>query len=511
MSISEKLSREAREEPLDHEHGTSLEVTATTWSEQFQFLWECKRAAFACLACSSAAVLIGYDMTLIGSIIANVEFVKKFGKYDADTDSWTLPADEQLVWSVVQYVSAMCGAMGAGYMNDMIGRRAVFHILVACTMVGTMVELFSPDWKVWIVAKLLFGAAMGFMQGTIPAYISELAPSRVRGFLLSLFQFWIMFGAFIAACVLEGTFHVDGPWSWKGTIVSQFGLGILCLVLFIPLVPESPYYLASKGRLDAAKASLLTMRGSEANYIVDEDLATIVGLIEHERLGKDASPSYLECFQGPNLRRTFLACLPMVMQHFLGYPLCGNYLAYFLTMSGMNNGFTITVISMTVSMLAIICAFVLIEKVGRRLQYLVGTFAILPCLLCIGILGFVPSSTAVLRGVASLCIIWSFLWYLSVGAVGWTIVGEISSPRLRPKTTSLAATINSLINMGWSIAIPYLVNSEKANLGPKTGLVFFGPSVVLAGVAYFAMPETKGKTFEELDALFESRTPARKF
>lgn len=80
-------------------------------------------------------------MTLIGSIIANVEFVKKFGDYDAKTDTWSLPADEQLVWSVVQYVSAMCGAMGAGYMNDVIGRRAVFYILVALVPPNTFAGL----------------------------------------------------------------------------------------------------------------------------------------------------------------------------------------------------------------------------------------------------------------------------------------------------------------------------------------------------------------------------------
>lgn len=378
-------------------------------------------------------------------------------------------------------------------------------------MVGTIVELFSPNWKVWIVAKLLFGAAMGLMQSTIPAYVAEIAPSHIRGFLLALFQFWIQFGAFVAACVLEPTSKVHGYWGWRSSIISQLGLGVFCLAVFIPLVPESPYHLVSKGKTDAARASLLTLRGQEADYRVDEDLKAIIDGIEESSRGKEASPSYKECFQNSNLRRTFLACLPMIMQHFVGYPLCGNYLAYFLSLSGVDNSFLITVISLVCALVAILVAFVLIEYVGRRPQYLFGTFAILPLLLCIGILGFRPLTVPILRGVSALCIIWAFLWYMSVGAVGWTIVGEIATPRLRSMTTSLAALTNSLINMGWSIAIPYLVNTENANLGPKAALVFFGPATALAVLAYFVIPETKGKTFAQLDELFQRRTPARKF
>lgn len=99
----------------------------------------------------------------------------------------------------------------------------------------------------------------------------------------------------------------------------------------------------------------------------------------------------------------------------------------------------------------------------------------------------------------------------SLGAIGWTIVGEISSTRLRAKTGALATVTNAVCNMAWAIAIPYLINAEEANLGPKTGVVFLGPAIFLSIVAFFVIPETKGKTFAQLDALFQLRTPARKF
>ncbi|PYH91642.1 general substrate transporter [Aspergillus ellipticus CBS 707.79] len=487
--------------------------TRLSWWEQFQCLGRSRRSALAALACSSAAILIGYDLTLIGSIIANDEFVKTFGSHDTRSDTWSLPANRQLVWSVVQYISAISGAFSMGFLNDIFGRRMCFISIIFLTTAGTLAELFSPNWKVWIVAKLLLGSAMGFMQGVIPTYVSELSPVHIRGFMLSLFQFWIILGSFLASCVLEGTSKIDGPWSWKAAIVSQLGIGFICLTLFIPLVPESPYFLMSKSKLDATRSALLRLRGSEPEYDVDADMEIMQATIEHERQSADAdAPSYLDCFKGADRRRTLIACLPMVMQHFSGYPLCGNYLSYFLELSGLTDSFLITVISLLFSMFAVLLSFLLIEYVGRRPQLLSGLCGMIPCLLGISILGFVnPGTLANGHALAAVAIIWSIFYYLSVGAVGWTLVAEVSSPRLRAKTTSIAAMSNSLINMGFSIGIPYLINADEADLGPKAGLVFLVPCIIGTVLAFFVVPATKNKPFHELDRLFEAGTPARKF
>ncbi|KAL1604794.1 hypothetical protein SLS60_004334 [Paraconiothyrium brasiliense] len=486
--------------------GTTTTLPGTVelpWSGQYKALWACKRSVFASFACSSAAVLIGYDLYLIGSIIANPTFVEYFGVYDESIQAWALPADRQLVWSIVQYCSAMVGALVSRLLDDMFGKKLNFHCLIACvdilknhlTMAGTLVELLSPNWLVWIVAKILFGAAMGQMQGTIPSYIAELAPTHIRG-----------------SCVLKGTTSVSGNWSWKGAVVSQFAIGTICLALFIPLVLESPYYLVGRGKTDQARQVLQRLRGSERDYEVDRDVASIKATLDHERQARSEAVSYFECFQGTNLRRTLIACLPMAMQHFMGYPLAGNYQAYFLSLSGFEDSFLIGIVSMLIGMIAIIGAFTMIEKTGRRPQLIYGSIGLCSCLLIIGILDFInPSSKSSSTAVAVFCILWSVFYYASLGAVGWTIPGEVPSARLRSKTTSIAGFTNSLINMGWSIAVPYLVNKENANLGAKTGLVFFGPSVVLLVVAWVSVPETKGKSFAELDELFERKTSARKF
>lgn len=380
------------------------------------------------------------------------------------------------------------------------------------TLLGTVVALFSPDWKVWVAAKLFMGMAMGFMQGNTQTYVSEIAPFKIRGFALSLFQFWIILGQLLASCVLEATSHVDGVWSWKAPIISQIGPAIFCLAIFIPFTPESPYWLAAQGRLGDAKAALLKVRGRELNFDVDAEVRAIQATHDHEKRDKGRNSSYRECFQGSDLRRTLIGCLPLLMQLFIGYPLCGNYLTYFLSMSGVKDAFLITIIAVVCSMVASIISFILIERVGRRLQLIAGSFGMLPCLLVVGLLGFIGRGTIWNdRLVAVFCILWNVFYFISVGAVGWTILGEISSPRLRAKTVSLGAITSSVFNLGWSIAIPYLVNAEEANLGPKSALIFLGFGALLVPLAFFTVPETKNRTFDELDALFEARTPARKF
>ncbi|PYI03522.1 general substrate transporter [Aspergillus sclerotiicarbonarius CBS 121057] len=500
--IKRDMTKDVDLEPARIEvvEGTTTVTTSSSFRDQFRAVKLHKRA-----------VLAGYDLTLIGSIIANNEFVQQFGRYDDTSQTWSLPANYQLVWSIVQYVSATVSALCGGYLNDTFGRRVCFLITVLLAVCGTFVELFSTNWKVWIVAKIFMGSAMGSMQANTQTFVSEITPTSIRGLALSLFQFWVISGQLIASCVLEGTSHVSDSWSWKGAVVSQFGPSLFCIVMFFSFGVESPYFLVSKDRMEDARAALAQLRAGE-NIDLDEEVGHIHATLLHERRAQENAPSLLECFQGTNLRRTLLACLPVVMQILLGYPLCGNYLSYFLSLSGVSNSFLITVISVVCSLVAALFAFVLIERVGRRRQMLTGCCGMLVCLLIISILGFEGLGQVWnYQSLAAFCIIWAVFYYASVGAVGWAIVGEISSSRLRAKTTSLAALSSSLTNMVWSIAIPYLVNKENANLGAKSALIFLGFGFVLTGVCFLCLPETKGKSFARLDALFEARTPARKF
>ena len=110
---------------------------------------------------------------------------------------------------------------------------------------------------------------------------------------------------------------------------------------------------------------------------------------------------------------TYVHNTKLIRQHFCGYPLCGNYLAYFLTLSGLTNAFLLTMISLLLAIFAVLLSFSLIEHVGRRKQLLAGVFGMLPCLLAITILGWVGRGTlANGRALAAFSIMWSVFYYL---------------------------------------------------------------------------------------------------
>lgn len=100
------------------------------WSQQLGELKTSLRCTFACLGVATMAILVGYDMMLIGSIIANNEFVENFGVYHEALGEWSLPADRQLAWTICQYLSAILGAVLVGLMSDRLGRRIAVYSTV---------------------------------------------------------------------------------------------------------------------------------------------------------------------------------------------------------------------------------------------------------------------------------------------------------------------------------------------------------------------------------------------
>jgi SP family general alpha glucoside:H+ symporter-like MFS transporter len=88
---------------------------------------------------------------------------------------------------------------------------------------------------------------------------------------------------------------------------------------------------------------------------------------------------------------------------------------------------------------------------------------------------------------------------------------EVSSLRLRAKSLAIGTAFNYLYAMFWSIVLPYLFNNDQANLGGKVGFVFAGTGVLFWAIVWWDAPETRGRTFEEIDEMFEMKVPARKF
>jgi hypothetical protein len=133
-------------------------------------------------------------------------------------------------------------------------------------------------------------------------------------------------------------------------------------------------------------------------------------------------------------------------------------------------------------------------------------------MLVIGILDCIPGRpSGVIWAESSLMIVWNFAYDLTVGPICFVIISEASATRVRSRTIAVATASQGILGIAMTVAIPYMINADQANMQGKLGF-FFGGLAALCGVwAYLRMPETMGRTYEELDLLFDRRVPARKF
>jgi len=155
--------------------------------------------------------------------------------------------------------------------------------------------------------------------------------------------------------------------------------------------------------------------------------------------------------------------------------------------------------------------FAFMPYFGRRTIYLWGMSTMCAILMIIGILNIKTHTTSIAYGQASLTLVWTFVFQLSVGQLGWAIPAEIGSTRLRQKTICLARNAYYLIGVIANVLQPYFMNPTEWNLKGYTGFIWGGTTFLTLTWAFFRLPETKGRTFNEIDVLFARKLSARKF
>lgn len=132
-------------------------------------------------------------------------------------------------------------------------------------------------------------------------------------------------------------------------------------------------------------------------------------------------------------------------------------------------------------------------------------------LFVIGFLDIGRGKSGAVWAQASLMDIWTFTYQMTVGPICFVIISEISSTRLRGRTIAIATAVQALASIVFTVAMPYMLNSDEANWRGKAGFLFGGISLVCYLWCWFRIPESRGRTFEELDILFEREVPAREF
>lgn len=323
-------------------------------------------------------------------------------------------------------------------------------------------------------------------------------------------------GQLISAGVLKGFSTRQDPWGYR----IPFALQWVWPVFLIPAIyfaPESPWYLVRQNRLDEAEHSLRRLQGKKATHIdPKQTLSTIVytnNLEEQLSVGT----SYWDCFKGFELRRTEIACMCFAGQILSGISFAYNS-SYFFEAVGLG---TSTTYSLTLggTGLALLATFgnwfALMPYFGRRTIYVVGMGAMSLVLYIVGILNVWTHKNSVAMSQAVLTLVWTVIFQLSAGQLGWALPAEMGSTRLRQKTICLARNASSLCGVVGGTLHQYMMNSNKSqggwNLRGYAGFVWGSTAFLMTVWSYFRLPETWNRSFHDLDVLFAKKVSARKF
>lgn len=193
-----------------------------------------------------------------------------------------------------------------------------------------MLEVIAKDWRTWLGSKIVIGFATGLMQSTVTTVVTELAPRELRGIALSWFNLSMNIGGLLATIIPWKTNQVYGgdimdERSFRVPLYCALASPTISLILQIFLLPESPWYYMLKGRREDARKSLLFVNGKSPNFDVDQALLELEYTLqkEQELAEKAADKTYLDCFKGTDLRRTFCAVFPALTQNLTGQNLAG--------------------------------------------------------------------------------------------------------------------------------------------------------------------------------------------
>ncbi|KAH9207790.1 putative transporter [Leptodontidium sp. 2 PMI_412] len=465
---------------------------------------------------SSTVVMEGFDLALMGSFYALSQFNKKYGEQGAD-GQYFLAAP----WKAGLTVGALAGEIGglfiSGTVSEKYGYRKTMVGALIFMIGGIFVPFFAPNVQTLLAGQILCGIPWGIFQTLPTTYASEVVPQVLRPYLCTYINLcWIM-GQMIAAGVVRALLKRADEWAYRIPFALQWiwPLPVLVGVLFMP---ESPWWLVRKGRIEDARGSLLRLTTrDDPTFDVDASISLINDTNEHEKAISEGT-SYADCFKGIDLRRTEITCVTWLIQAMCGSVFMG-YATLFYKEAGLTEewAFNFTLIQYALGVVGTFISWFLMSCCGRRTLYLYGSITLFFLLLIIGLVALAPKyNNPAQWAVATILLLFTFIYGCTLGPVCFALVAELSSTRLKAKSIVLARNSYNIGSIIANTITSYQLTERSATStgwgwGAKSALFWTGACGLCVVWIYFRLPEPKNRSYVQLDTLFERRISARKF
>ncbi|THY37340.1 general substrate transporter [Aureobasidium pullulans] len=472
----------------------------------WQSLRQNKLLALIAMAAAFSASLEGYQINLNGGLVSNKGFIRQM----ASPGTKIIKGKYVSAWGGIQSAGQTIGQILLQYVTDGFGRKIALYVIWVVLVVSVLIECFATHWYHWLVAKLFAGMGVGMLQSTLPLYLAEISPTQLKGLFINAYTFWFVLGQLFASVALN-RLHISAPYDFRTPIYSQWAMIGVSAIIFV-FLPETPWYLVSKGKLDQAKKVLTKMHGRKQGYDSQEQVDLMMSTIASERAAAEQNSELgpWAVFQGKNLLRFIIAAWPKITQQLVGLTVFNTYATYFFQKAGNKDPFLVTLILSCVQLISMIMTAVSTDKLGRR-PLTVYPYAItVLSLLSLGIVGCFDYSKPAL---SSLLIFFACLATFSTtgaSAIGYAYAAEIPQQRLRARTTAFALAFSNMVAIMFSFTTPLMINGD-AQWGVKTGFFFAGTGAVAVVICWFILPEVACRTPAEIDEMFEKKINLRKF
>lgn len=397
---------------------------------------------------------------------------------------------------------ALIGSILAFNVADFLGRRRELILSSLMYLVGAIITALAPNFAVLVIGRTISGIGIGLAMHAAPMYIAETSPSKIRGQLISLKEFFIVLGMVVGYSIGSLLVEVVAGWRYiyaaNTPIALVMGVGMWWL-------PSSPRWLLlcaiqGKGNMQELKESAISclyrLRGAVIGDKASEEVDEI--LDELSFLGESETATIGEIFQGKCLKALIIGAGLVLFQQITGQPSVLYYAPSIFQSAGFSAASDATRVSILLGLLKLFmtgAAVLAVDRLGRRPLLLGGVSGIVVSLFLLGsyylFLGNVPAVAVV----ALLSYVGSY--QLSFGPIGWLMISEVFPLRLRGRGLSIAV----LVNFGANALVAFAFSPLKELLGAGILFLIFGVIAILSLVfIFFIVPETKGLTLEEIEA-----------
>ncbi|KAJ7253499.1 general substrate transporter [Mycena rebaudengoi] len=445
--------------------------------------------------------MLASDSGVIGSVVS-----KQFDLFHV----YFKNPDDSIIGAIVSTFAGGCffGAAAAGTLASRVGRKRTIQIGALVAVLGCSLQAGAQNVSYLIVGRLIAGFAIGCLSMVVPLYQSEIAPPAIRGFLTGLTQFMISMGFLVANWVGYGCQFIRNDAQWRVPLAVQIGpAALLFLGMFI--LPYSPRWLVDQGRNDEALAVVQRLHGSgtdENKEFIELEFAEMLEQIQYEK--EHISTKFSDLWSTrPMLRRTLTGMAIQICTQFTGI----NVSAYFqptlyaaLGLSGSKILMITGINGALGAVVTLIFIYFILDRVGRKPPLIFGAIGMAISLSIEAAINAkwggddAHNPAAQTAGVAFIIIFGSLFFSVSFGPVSWVYQSEIFPMRIR----ALGTAVCTCANWASNVLISQVSPIGMSRLKYKFYILFVATNIANGFIVFFFFPETKGKSLEEMDAVF---------